>query len=233
LVQAVIVAAGVGSRLYPFTQVLPKIMLPVGKTQKPMGEWIIEHCKRHGIMDFVFCLNDTSGQQVENYFNSGERFGVKIQYSYSSEPQGTSGEIKLAFKAELINCPAIIYYGDMITKADLTKLMNTEADVRVVVNESVTVPFGIIQYYENDKAEYIMEKPKLSEIEGNGGAIMPIYYVNNHDFFWRSEKGKDVSGTLLPEMLEAGYDIEVYQDDTDFIDIGSWNNYLKAREWEP
>jgi len=230
MVQAIIVAAGVGSRLYPFTQVLPKIMLPVGKTQKPMGEWIIEHCKRHGITDFIFCLNEESGKQVQNYFNSGERFGVKIQYSFSSESQGTAGEIKLA--ETYLEPPSLIYYGDMISNANLTELMDTEADVRVVVNDAVRVPFGVI-YSRKNKAEEIIEKPAIRELsEKITSAIMPIYYVTNWSFFNTCARGWDISGQVLPWMLDNGYDIQVYHDKTDFIDIGSWNNYLLAREWE-
>ena len=207
MVQAIIVAAGVGSRLYPFTQVLPKIMLPIGKDQKPMGEMIIEHCKRHGIMDFVFCLNTASGKQVQNYFNSGERFGVRIKYSYSSEPQGTSGELKLAEKNGLVNPPSLIYYGDMITKADLTKLMDTKADVRVVVNDSVKVPYGVIISY-GDKAEVIMEKPELTYLSDQHiSAIMPIYYVTNWVLFNLSATGRDISGDVMVDMLNSGYDV--------------------------
>ncbi|HDY86740.1 MAG TPA: nucleotidyltransferase family protein, partial [bacterium] len=112
MVQAVVVAAGAGSRLFPITDVFPKIMMPVGKNDEPLALHIIKHCKKYGITDFVFCLNNKKGKQVVNFLRDGSQYGVNIKYSFSDEPLGTAGELWSACNKNLIRAPTIIYYGD-------------------------------------------------------------------------------------------------------------------------
>jgi mannose-1-phosphate guanylyltransferase len=239
MVQAVIVAAGGGSRLYPITDVVPKTMLPVGIDQRPMAEMIIRHCLKHGIRDFVFCLSSESGKQVENYFGDGSRFkaGVVIKYSYSDEPQGTSGEIKIAYNKGIIKNPALIYYGDTLCSTNLTEMMALDADVSVVVNDLVTMPYGFIQDFQGC-ATKIVEKPTIREMipiddsEYNFGAIMSVYYVKNIIFFHKyCDRDVDVSKDILHKMIEDGFKVMTYHDNEPFLDVGNWKNYEEAQKW--
>ena len=235
MTQAIIVAAGKGSRLYPITDSIPKVMIPVGREDKPMGHMIIEHCMEHGIKDFLFCLNKDSGKQVQNYFGDGSRFGINIDYSLSNEPQGTAGEIKLAYERGKIKLPTLIYYGDTLCKTNLTALMNVISDVTVVVNDQVRMPYGFIEDYYG-RAERIIEKPTIKEMipekDSGVGAIMSIYYVKNDLFFILfCRKGKDISGNVLPEMMTNGYNVSVYHDLSPFVDVGNWKNYEEAKKW--
>ena len=234
MTQAIIVAAGKGSRLYPLTDSVPKIMIPVGKAEKPMAQLVIEHCKRYGINNFLFCLNKENGKQVINYFGNGSRFDATINYSFSDEPQGTSGEIKIAYDRGLVEFPVIIYYGDILCTTNLFQLMNTVHDIVVVVNDEIRLPYGFIED-SNNIAKNIIEKPLLKDIlpERSVGAIMAIYYINNRDFFeFYCEKNKDISGDILPKMMKDGYVIAVYHDRNSFIDIGTWSNYKEAMRWD-
>ena len=233
MTQAIIVAAGRGSRLYPLTDYVPKVMIPVGKKERPMGHLIIDHCIEHGIKDFLFCLNTESGKQVRNYFGDGSRFGVNVDYSLSDEPQGTSGELKLAWERGKVQVPSLIYYGDTLCQTDLTATMSEESDITVVVNDLVTMPYGYIED-DSNVATRIVEKPTLQMMipDKSVGAIMSIYYVQNkmvYEYF--CNKGKDVSGDVLPMMVAGRYNVKVFHDNLPFVDVGNWKNYAEAMQW--
>lgn len=241
MVQAVIVAAGGGSRLYPITDIVPKTLLPIGNKQLPMAEMIVRHCMEHGINEFVFCLNTETGKQVANYFGDGSRFGIKIVYSYTDEPQGTSGEILVAYKKGFITAPALIYYGDTLCSTNLTKMMSYvpeySADIVVVVNDLVTMPYGFAQDYDNC-AKNIIEKPTIKQMmpkydEMNYGAIMSVYYVKDERFFKEfCAYGIDISKDILPMMIKCGDKVMIYHDDRPFIDVGNWKNFGDAQKWK-
>ena len=235
MVQAVIVAAGHGTRLFPLTDVIAKVMIPIGSENKPMGQMILEQCLKHGITDFVFCLNDKSGKQVYNYFGDGSRFGANIKYSYSSEPQGTAGELKLAYERGLLTLPSLIMYGDTLCTTDLSLLMTYEYPATVVVNDLVTMPYGFVVDREGNAIK-IVEKPTLEQMldmkDLGVGAIMSIYYVTDEAFFTRyCRKGVDVSGDVLPWMMEFSK-VGVFHDKNPFVDVGNWKSYGEAKQWD-
>ena len=233
MVQGVIVAAGSGSRLYPVTDIVPKFLLPIGYDLKPMGQLVLEHCKEHGITDFVFCLNAQTGKQIYNYFGDGARFGVSIEYSMSNEGQGTSGEVRLAYDRGLIKTPALIYYGDTLCRTNLTEMMSIGSFATVVVNKDMRMPYGFVEA-NGGYALRVIEKPTISEMipESNVGAIRAIYYVQNPLFWDMCRKDIDISRDILPKMLKMGAPLGVYQDTADFLDVGDWKNYGRALKWK-
>jgi len=241
VVQAVVVAAGAGSRLFPITDVFPKIMMPVGKDEEPLALHIIEHCKTHGITNFVFCLNAGKGKQVVNFLRDGSQYGVNIKYSLSGEPLGTAGELWLAYNKKLINSPTIIYYGDTLCTTNLSNLIGkhrtTQAAVSVVVNDEIRIPIGYVEDVHGNIVT-IKEKPKVSELcedrQFNVGGILPIFYVEDIDFYATyCRPNTDVVSDVLPAMMQNGYKLATYHDKGPFIDIGNFQNWKKARNWNP
>jgi NDP-sugar pyrophosphorylase family protein len=91
--QAVILAGGAGTRLYPLTLNVPKAMIVI--EGKPFMLRIVEELKRYGIKDFVFCIGYLA-EQFKDFFGDGSRFGIKIAYSVEKEFMGTGGAIKMA-----------------------------------------------------------------------------------------------------------------------------------------
>jgi len=242
--QAVVVAAGLGSRLYPFSDIIPKLMLPAGKRQLPVGEYIINHCMDNGIYDFVFCINNEKAPQITNFFKDGKRFGADIQYSISEKPMGTAGELAIAYSAGLIDArSSIIYYGDILCKTDISKMIQehkeADGDISIVINSSVRIPVGYTE--DIDGMIYtIIEKPKISDIcisrnrKAVSGGILPIFYVTNKDFYNNFCKtGIDVVNDVFTEMLQRGYKLLSYHDHADFIDMGSFKNLeIANKQWE-
>ena len=90
--KVIILAGGLGTRLYPVMKDLPKPMAPVGN--KCFLEIILELMKKNGLTDFIFCVRHMAEKIVE-YFGDGSRFGVKIRYSTEKVPLGTGGAIGL------------------------------------------------------------------------------------------------------------------------------------------
>ena len=91
--QAIILAGGQGSRMRPFTTVLPKPLLPV--KEFPICELIIKQLKSFDIKNIIISTGHLSGL-IEAYFGKGKKFGVNIRYIKEKKPLGTAGAIKLA-----------------------------------------------------------------------------------------------------------------------------------------
>lgn len=118
--QAVILVGGLGTRLRPVTEEVPKPMVEI--EGRPFLEFKIESLKKYGIKDFIFCVGHL-GHVVEEYFGDGKRFGVNIEYSYEKEGLlGTAGAIKNA--EHLIKGDFISMNGDTYLDIDIEKLLN-------------------------------------------------------------------------------------------------------------
>ena len=85
--KAVILAGGLGTRLRPLTISKPKPMLPVG--EKPILEHLIEWTKKGGVKSIVICVSYLR-KSIEDYFEDGSKFGVKIEYAISNKPLATA-----------------------------------------------------------------------------------------------------------------------------------------------
>jgi len=120
--QAVISAGGFGTRLKPFTDTMPKPMIPI--LGKPLLEWHIEQFKKHGVTEFFMTLHYLP-EVVMNYFGDGSRWGVKIKYLIEDEPLGSAGGIK-KFEHDL--GPLFFFiYGDMVSLMDYSKMSEAYA----------------------------------------------------------------------------------------------------------
>ena len=86
--KAVILAGGLGSRLRPFTEIIPKPLLPVG--EKSVLEIQIERLKQHGF-DEIYLATNYKADYIRNFFGDGSQFGVRIEISKEEEPLGTAG----------------------------------------------------------------------------------------------------------------------------------------------
>ena len=93
--KAIILAGGLGTRLQPYTTFIPKPMLPLG--EKPLLEHLIEWIKKNGIKEIVICVSYLR-KTIEDYFENGKRFGVKIEYAATNKPLATAGQLKTAEK---------------------------------------------------------------------------------------------------------------------------------------
>ena len=90
--KAIILSGGLGSRLKPFTEVIPKPLLPIG--EKAILEIQIENLKKHGFEEIILATNYKSNY-IENFFGDGSKYGVKLKISQEEIALGTAGPVKL------------------------------------------------------------------------------------------------------------------------------------------
>lgn len=117
--QAVILAEGLGTRLWPITRTLPKAMVPV--CGRPFMEYQVEWLSHSGVDDMVICLGHL-GHIVEQYFGDGRRFGIRIRYGYERDRLlGTAGAVKNV--EEILRDVFFVVNGDTYPVIDLTHVM--------------------------------------------------------------------------------------------------------------
>jgi NDP-mannose synthase len=222
--KAVILAGGLGTRLRPFTQIIPKPLLPIG--EKSVLEIQIEHLKKHGF-DEIFLATNYKSEYIENFFGDGSRFGVNLKISREKKPLGTAGPVTI-LKKEL-NEPFLMMNGDILTQFNFREFYNfaigNASALTITIKELITpFQFGNIEF-EGDYVTKIQEKPQLKMTILAGIYIMkPAIFelIPDNTYF-----GMDhLIGKMLNEKLAvAKYEIFDY-----WLDIGQVEDYEKAQE---
>ena len=117
--QVVILAGGLATRLRPLAQDRPKSMVQI--LGKPFLEYQLDFLKKNGIMNIVLCIGHL-GEQIENYFGEGGRFGVSIKYSHEDRLLGTAGALRNA--ESLLDNVFFTLYGDSYLFLDFKAAMS-------------------------------------------------------------------------------------------------------------
>ena len=152
--KAVILAAGEGKRLRPFTETLPKVMLPV--SNKPIIEYVFDAVKKCGINEIIVVVGYKK-EVIMQYFKDYK--GPKITYVTQDKQLGTAHA--LLQTKNYINEPFIVLSGDnIIDEKSISKLINDESDYSILIKEYLhPSKYGVV-YIENGKLKEIVEKPK-------------------------------------------------------------------------
>lgn len=223
---AVILAGGLGSRLKPFTDIIPKPLLPLG--EKSLMEVQLEHLKRNGFKKVFVALN-YKAEYVKNFLGDGSKYGIEIAYSLEETPLGTSGPVKLLEK-KLGNEPFLLMNGDILTKLSFRDFyhfaMRFPNSPFTVGTKIITTPFrfGNIES-DGDFILGVEEKPELKfEI------IAGIYIMKPQIFSFIPEREYYGIDTLIQNLLKNKVPITKYQIKDYWLDIGVVEDYEKARE---
>jgi mannose-1-phosphate guanylyltransferase len=116
--QAVILAGGLGTRLWPLTREVPKPMAPVNGV--PFLEIQVRDLVARGVED-ILMLTGHLGDRIEAHFGDGSRWGARVRYSREPRPLGTGGALRLALP--LLADPFLLLYGDSFLPADYARLV--------------------------------------------------------------------------------------------------------------
>lgn len=223
--KAVILAGGMGTRLKPLTDVLPKPLLPLG--DKSLLEVQISQLKKYGFTDVFLALN-YKADKIKSYFGDGKKWGIHLHYSEESKPLGTCGPVTLIEK-ELTES-FLLMNGDILTKADFGEIykwaLSYNDSMLTIVTKIITTPFrfgNIISdgVYVKD----VEEKPDLKfEILSGMYILKPeiFNYIPKDEYF-----GID---HLIKRMLQLGLPVTKYLIKDYWIDIGVVEDYEKAKE---
>ena len=143
-IRAVVMAGGMGSRLRPLTDTVPKPMLPIGS--RPLLELTVERLKQAGIRRLNVATHYKS-DVISNHFKDGQDFGVEISYVKEDQPLGTVGALSLLEDSE---DPLLVINGDILTRVDFREMLNFhrehKADLTIAVRQyEFNVPYGVLE----------------------------------------------------------------------------------------
>lgn len=226
--KALFLAGGKGTRLKPLTNKLPKPMVPI--MTKPLLERDITALKKCGIEEIVLSVC-YKPQHIKEYFQNGDRFGVKMHYVKEDVPLGTGGAIKNTQK--FYDDTFLIFNSDILSDIDFKDMIkyhkSKKADVTIAVT-TVRNPsaYGVIDYDENNYAKSFIEKPSPNEITSN--------YINAGIYIFEPKVLKEipdgrvvsVEREIFPSLLKKGYKIAIYNKLSYWMDIGTPKKYFEA-----
>jgi NDP-sugar pyrophosphorylase family protein len=162
--QTVVLAGGLGTRLWPLTKVVPKPMVPVRNV--PYLEHQLRRFARQSLTDIVI-LTGYLGQQIEEYFGDGARLGLRIRYSREPEPLGTAGALRWA--AHLLDDAFLIVYGDSFLPIDYTaiggRLLASDATGLIVVYRDPTTETSVRPNVALDPEGYVSRYDKQAVVD--------------------------------------------------------------------
>ncbi len=158
--EVVIMAGGLGTRLYPLTKDTPKPMLLVNG--KPILERIIEKLIDQGFYKYYISIN-YMGEKIKEYFQDGSKWDIEIKYIEETKRLGTAGA--LSYLKNKIDKPFIVMNGDIITDLNFLNLLNYSLNTESLATMSIyrkcyEIPFGVVEFDESFKIHSLQEKPK-------------------------------------------------------------------------
>ncbi len=228
--KALFLAGGMGTRLRPLTDELPKPMVPI--MNKPLLERSMVRLVDFGIHEMVISTGHKS-QYIEEYFGDGRPFGLEIEYVGEDSPLGTGGAIKNA--GHLLNETFLVFNADILCNLNFDDLIefhrNHSAAVTIAVTE-VDDPsaYGVIEYDRHGYAVSFTEKPPADQIRSN--LINAGIYVMEPAVLEEIPSGRPVSieREIFPALLKKGYKIAVFNGCSYWMDIGTPEKYLHTHE---
>lgn len=223
--KAFVLAGGLGTRVRPYTYVLPKPMLPLG--YKPMLEHIIEWLVSLKITNLVICVGYLQ-KVIEGYFENGENFGARISYSRSQRPLGTAGQLKHA--EPLVDGTFLCLYGDSLYNFELNEVIKLHRKrgalaTMVLMDYKTKAKYGLIDLGKNNSVLQWREKPEVSNLINVGCYIMEkefLKYIPKNKMY-----GMDVA---FQKALREGETICGIRPKGQVRDIGDKESYERAVE---
>jgi NDP-mannose synthase len=220
--KAVIMAGGRGTRLAPFTKVLPKPLIPLG--DYPILEIIICQLRQAGVCEITLAVNYLA-HLFEAYFGRGERLGVEINYSHETDPLGTAGPLRLV---EGLDEPFLVLNADVLTDLDFRDLyeyhLMRDAMVTMAVHtKDVKIDFGVIELDDSARILRCREKPEFTYLINMG------VYVVSPEAIDRIPYGRRYDFTqLIEDLLYDGRRVYGYVFGGDWMDLGRIDDFAEA-----
>ncbi|MDP3302084.1 MAG: nucleotidyltransferase family protein [Sulfuricurvum sp.] len=218
----VLMVGGLGSRLRPLTEEIPKPMLKVGN--KPILQTIVEKFAEYGFREVIMCVNYKS-HIIQDYFGDGSTFGITISYIFEEDRMGTAGALSLL--KTLPNDPFFVMNGDLLTNVNFEHLRNYHMSQNAMATMCVReydfqVPYGVV-HMEGNTILSIQEKP-LHKFYVSAGIYMLNPEVIQHIPLEQFYDMPTLFETLIQQQQKAiSFPIREY-----WLDIGQMEEYERA-----
>lgn len=222
--KAIVLAGGLGSRLKPFTEVIPKPLLPIG--EKSVLEIQIERLKKYGF-DEIYLATNYKSEYIGNFFGDGSRYNVKLIISKEEKPLGTAGPLLLL--REHLTEPFIVMNGDILSLIKFDDFynfaLNQNSQLTIAIKKEITpYAFGNI-FFTGDRVTHIQEKPDIIMY-----ILAGIYVMKPEIFKFFPENEYFGMDTLIKKLLKDGEPVTKYELKEFWLDIGRLNDYEEAQE---
>ncbi|MAT42377.1 MAG: nucleoside-diphosphate-sugar pyrophosphorylase [Anaerolineaceae bacterium] len=220
--KAIILAGGRGTRLYPYTQILPKPLMPIN--DMPILEVIIRQLKNNGIEEIILTVGHLS-ELLKAFFGDGSQFGVNIQYSYEKEPLGTAGPLGLI---KNLDDTFLVLNGDVLTDLSLRNLIDFHKKEKAVATiamhkRSEKIDLGVVLCDSGPTVVGYIEKPTYDYQVSMG------IYVFEPALIKYIEPGRYLDfPNLVHKLLGEGEKVTGYLFDGYWQDLGRKDDYERA-----
>jgi len=220
--KAVILAGGRGTRLAPYTTILPKPLMPIG--ERPILDIIIHQLRHYGFNDINLAVGYLA-ELLMAYFGNGERFGVNITYSREEKPLGTAGPLSLV---PGLTERFLVMNGDVLTAINYADMLashraSSEIGTVAVYSRSVQIDLGVVEYDGQYRLTDYIEKPTHDYKVSMG---IYIFEPRVLDFIPRNMR-LDLPD-LVKKLVAAGETVNCYPYNGYWLDIGRPDDYQQA-----
>lgn len=224
-IPVVVMAGGKGTRLYPYTKILPKPLIPIGDT--PIVERIIDYYTEYSINSFYMTVNYKKAM-IRSYFEELKP-AYSIKFIEETKPLGTGGSIKLI--EDKFDRPIFITNCDALILADYNDIyqyhLKAGNDITMVsALKNIHVPYGVLHTGDNGELEYIEEKPKLSYFINTG-----MYIINPETIELIPDDVMFHMTHLVEAVRNNGGKVGTYPVSEDsFLDMGEFDEMKRMEE---
>ena len=221
--RVILMAGGLGTRLRPLTQDIPKPLLKVGN--KPILETIMRNFASHGFVNITISLN-YKGEMIKEYFGDGSEFGVNIDYIEENIRLGTAGALSLI--KNIPREPFFVMNADLLTDVNFSHLLDfhshSNAQASMCVREyDYQVPYGVIET-NNENITSIVEKP-VQKFFVNAG----IYVLSPKVFDYIPKNEFYDMPTLFNTLIEKNKKVISFPIHEYWLDIGRMSDFEQAQ----
>ena len=221
--RVILMAGGLGVRLHPLTEKMPKPMLPVGG--KPLLERIITRFKGQGFRHFTLSLNYL-GHVIKDHFGDGATLGVRVDYIEETTRMGTGGALSIL--SQRPKEPFIVMNGDILTTVSFSKILEfhnkTNSIVTICTRDfNLQVTYGVLNTEGNTLVS--MEEKPVHKYLINAGiyVLSPVVFE-----FLQNEESLDLPD-LIERVRDVGHRVSVFHITGYWMDIGSHKDIERAR----
>jgi mannose-1-phosphate guanylyltransferase len=225
-VKAIILAGGKGTRLRPYTSVLPKPLMPLGDV--PVIELIIRQLAHFGFRDIILSVGYLA-ELLRAYCGDGERWNVRISYSHEDRPLSTIAPLMLV--RDQLTETFLVMNGDVLSDLDFRAFeafhrakggLATIATAR----REVTIDFGVIHTDPDGRIVNFLEKPRYNQFVSMG------IYLFEPDILRYVPAGGQAFGfdNLMAELTRNHAGVYTYPHEGLWLDIGRLEDYERAVE---
>jgi NDP-sugar pyrophosphorylase family protein len=224
--KALVMAGGKGTRLLPYSALLPKPLMPVG--DMPILELLLRRLKEAGVDEAILAVNHLR-HLIEAFFGDGSRLGLKITYSVEDHPLGTAGPIGLVL--DQLGDNFLLTNGDLLTNLDLGRMIRAHETHQAAAtigsySRDIRSEFGLLEVDDEMMMVGYLEKPTYTQLISMG-----VYVLRTEDIRPNVVAGQYLDMPDLVRLLAAnGKRVYCHKEDCFWLDIGRPEDFALAQE---